>query len=45
MTRNEFAAICIARTIDPGLALENDEVRKAIPQGAEVLEATLDEEF
>ena len=45
MTRNEFAAICIDRTIDPALALENDEVRNAIPQGAEVLQATLDKEF
>ena len=45
MTRNEFAAICIDRTIDPALALENDEVRKAIGQGAEVLKVTLDEEF
>ena len=45
MTRNEFAAICIDRTIDPALALENDEVRKAIGQGVDALQTTLDAEF
>jgi hypothetical protein len=30
MTRNDFAAICIERLIDPGLALENDDVKQAI---------------
>ena len=30
MTKNEFMAICIEKTIDPSLALENDEVREAI---------------
>jgi hypothetical protein len=33
MTKNEFAAICIERLIDPALALENDDVRKAIKLG------------
>lgn len=30
MTQNEFVAICTEKTIDPSLALENDEVREAI---------------
>lgn len=30
MTKNEFIAICTEKTIDPSLALENDEVREAI---------------
>lgn len=30
MTKNEFVAICTEKTIDPSLALENDEVREAI---------------
>jgi hypothetical protein len=30
MTKNEFMAICNEKTIDPSLALENDEVREAI---------------
>jgi hypothetical protein len=30
MTKNQFAAICLERTIDPTLALENDDVRQAI---------------
>jgi hypothetical protein len=30
MTKNDFVAICVERTIDPALALENDDVRQAI---------------
>ena len=30
MTKNEFVAICTEKTIDPALALENDDVREAI---------------
>jgi len=30
MTRNEFMAICNEKTIDPSLALENDDVKQAI---------------
>ena len=30
MTRNEFMALCQARSISPDIALENDEVAQAI---------------
>ena len=30
MTKSEFIAICTEKTINPSLALENDEVREAI---------------
>lgn len=30
MTQNDFVAICVERTIDPSIALENDDVRQAI---------------
>lgn len=30
MTKSEFVAICTEKTIDPSLALENDDVREAI---------------
>lgn len=30
MTRTEFIAICSEKTIDPSLALENDDVKQAI---------------
>jgi hypothetical protein len=46
MTKNEFMAICIEKTIDPSLALENDEVIQAIKTGdIEILIATLDNQF
>ena len=45
MTRNEFTAICMANTIDPALAIENEAVRVAISQGEGVLTAVLNEEF
>jgi hypothetical protein len=30
MTKNEFMALCNEKTIDPALALENDDVRQAL---------------
>jgi hypothetical protein len=30
MTQSEFIAICTEKTIEPSLALENDDVRQAI---------------
>lgn len=46
MTKNEFVAICVERTIDPSLALENDEVIQAIKSGdIDLLIATLDNQF
>lgn len=46
MTQSQFAALCVERTIDPSLALENDEVIQAIKSGdIEVLIATLDNQF
>lgn len=30
MTANEFAAECAARTIDPAVALENENIRNAL---------------
>jgi hypothetical protein len=30
MTKNDFVAICVERTIDPVLALENEDVKQAI---------------
>lgn len=30
MTRTDFLAICSEKTIDPSLALENDDVKQAI---------------
>jgi hypothetical protein len=30
MTQSEFIAICVEKTIDPSLALENDDVKQAI---------------
>lgn len=30
MTKNEFMALCAEKTIDPALALENDDVRQAL---------------
>ena len=46
MTQSQFAALCIERTIDPSLALENDDVIQAIKSGdIEALIATLDNQF
>ena len=46
MTKNEFAAICIEKTIDPALALENDEVIQAIKSNdVDLLVTVLDSQF
>jgi hypothetical protein len=46
MTKNEFMAICIEKTIDPSLALENDEVREAIKSNdVDLLVTVLDNQF
>jgi len=46
MTRNEFMAICTEKTIDPSLALENDDVINAIKSGnIELLITVLDSQF
>ena len=34
MTANEFNAICQTLTVDPALAMENDEVIEALENGA-----------
>lgn len=46
MTQSQFAALCIERTIDPSLALENDDVIYAIKSGnIELLIQVLDNQF
>jgi len=46
MTQNQFVAICVERTIDPSLALENDDVINAIKSGdIDLLIATLNNQF
>ena len=46
MTKNEFMAICIEKTIDPSLALENDEVIQAIKSNdVDLLVTVLDNQF
>jgi hypothetical protein len=46
MTKNEFMAICIDKTIDPSLALENDEVIQAIKSNdVDLLVTVLDNQF
>ena len=46
MTKNEFVAICIEKTIDPSLALENDEVIQAIKSNdVDLLVTVLDSQF
>lgn len=30
MTKSDFIAICLEKTIEPSIALENDDVRQAI---------------
>lgn len=46
MTQSQFAALCIERTIDPSLALENDDVIQAIKSGdIDLLIATLNNQF
>jgi hypothetical protein len=46
MTQNEFVAICTEKTIDPVLALENDEVIQAIKSNdVDLLVTVLDSQF
>jgi hypothetical protein len=46
MTQSQFAALCTARTIDPSIALENDDVIQAIKSGdIELLTSILDNQF
>ena len=46
MTANEFAAICVEFGIDPGIALENDEVRRIVKCGnLEELREVMKEQF
>lgn len=46
VSRAEFNWACTSRTIDPGLALENPNVRKALRSGGlYALESALDTEF
>jgi hypothetical protein len=46
MTKSEFIAICTDRTIDPSIALENDDVIQAIQSNdVEVLINVLDSQF
>lgn len=33
MTKSQFIALCNERTIEPGIALENDQVVQAIKSG------------
>lgn len=46
MTQSQFAALCTERTIDPSLALENDDVIQAIKSGnIELLIQVLNTQF
>lgn len=46
MTQSQFSALCTARTIDPALALENDDVINAIKSGdVDLLITVLDSQF
>jgi len=46
MTQNEFTALCTERTIEPSLALENDDVINALKSGdIELLISVLDSQF
>jgi hypothetical protein len=46
MTKSEFVALCVDRTIEPSLALENDDVIQAIQlNDVEVLINVLDSQF
>lgn len=46
MTQSQFAALCIERTIEPSLALENDDVINAIKSGnIDLLITVLDSQF
>jgi hypothetical protein len=46
MTQNKFTALCTERTIEPSLALENDDVINAIKSGdIDLLISVLDSQF
>ncbi len=46
MTKNEFVAECEARTIDPAIALENENIRAALnDRDDERVREVLDQEF
>lgn len=46
MTQNQFAALCGELTIDPAIALENDNVRQALKdKDDQAVERILKEEF
>jgi len=46
MTQNEFNALCAERTIDPNLALENDELVEALKdRDDKAVVAILDNQF
>jgi hypothetical protein len=46
MTQNEFNAACVSRTIDPGIALENDNVIAALEaRDDDAVFTALDTEF
>jgi hypothetical protein len=46
MTKSEFIAMCVDRTIEPSIALENDDVVQAIQSNdVEVLINVLDSQF
>jgi hypothetical protein len=46
MTQNEFTALCAERTIDPSIALENDNLVEALKaRDDEAVVTILDNEF
>lgn len=46
MTQSQFAALCTERTIEPSIALENDDVINAIKTGnIDLLITVLDSQF
>ena len=46
MTQSQFVALCLERTIDPSIALENDDVINAIKSGnIDLLITILDSQF
>jgi hypothetical protein len=46
MTKNQFASICVEKTIDPALALENEDVVKALRlDDVQLLITILDNQF
>ena len=46
MTRNEFLAICIANSVDPDIAIDNENLTNALRQrDDELVEKIIKEEF